>query len=120
MSTRPKLTPEIAYNLAERLYKASGECNTRLESVIARSSYYAFSYAWHILKGPFPAGEPAIMQHSIDAYLYARDILKCPWPEAEPAIAQDTVYSHWYAREVLKTPEDHTRFKEVQRWVDRS
>ena len=47
---RPKLTPEIAYNLAVRLYGASGECDTRLESVLSQDAEYAYLYAKNVLK----------------------------------------------------------------------
>ncbi len=77
--SRPKLTPQIAFNLAERLFRASGERDERLESVI--------------------------IQDLMFAYFYVRDILKTPWPEAESLIAQDQVLGYWYAREVLKRRE---------------
>ena len=60
--SRPKLTPKIAYNLATALYAASGECDTRLESVIAQDTYYAYIYAADVIKAPFPEGEPAILR----------------------------------------------------------
>ena len=92
--SKPKLTPQIAYNLAERLYEVTGERNARLESMIAQDRYYAYSYAVDVLSGPFP--------------------------EAEPVFAQDSYYARAYVRDVLKTPEDRARFKEVQKWVNRS
>jgi hypothetical protein len=113
---RPKLTPPIAYNLAKRLYEASGECDTRLESVIAQNPRLAYAYAMEILKGRFPKGEPRIVQDGGWAYLYAKDVLQGPFPEAEPVIAQDPDYARWYIEDVLKTPEDIARFKEVRRW----
>ena len=112
---RPKLTPEIAYSLAWRLYAATGERDTRLESVIAQNPMWAYLYARDILKGPWPEAESMIAQDATWAYWYAKDILKSPWPEAEEVIAQDATWRCFYARDVLKTPEDHARFKEVQR-----
>jgi hypothetical protein len=85
---RPKLTPEIAYNLAIALYNASGERLPHLESVIAQDAWAAFCYARNVLKESFPG--------------------------AEPTIAQNTAWATAYASIILKTPEDRARFKEIQ------
>lgn len=85
---RPKLTPEIAYNLAKLLYRASGERDTRLESVIAQRLLWAYFYAKFVLTGPFFAGEPVIVQDTINAHLY---------------------------KNLLRTPEDHARFEGIRR-----
>ncbi len=108
--SRPKLTPEIAFNLARRLYDASGERDERLEKMIAQSPMYASAYATSVLKGPFPEGEPLIIRYPGWACEYARDALKSPWPEAEPVIAQSVSWSGMYIRTVLKTDEDRNRF----------
>ncbi len=84
---RPKLTPEIAYNLADRLYQASGERNARLESVIAQDPRMACWYAISVLKGP--------------------------WPEAESVIVQDKIHARLY-KDLLRTPEVQDHFKEVR------
>ena len=42
---RPKLTPQIAYKLATRLYEATGECDTRLEGVIAQDAGWAYGFS---------------------------------------------------------------------------
>ena len=115
--SRPKLTPQIAYNLARRLRAASGECDTRLEGAIVQDPWYAYKYAFYVLKAPWPEGEFAIVQDAETAYFYAHDLLKGPWPEAETVIAQDPQYARWYFDDVLKTPEDKARFKRVQRQV---
>ena len=86
--SRPKLTPQIAWNLAVALYDASGECDTRLESVIAQDPELAYVYTIEILKKePFPAGESAI--------------------------ARDNTYAYMYAAYVVKTPEDRRRFARI-------
>ncbi len=92
--SRPKLTPQIAFNLAKALYDASGERDERLESVIVQDSYQAYRYAY--------------------------GILKAPWAEAEPVIARDKSWAKIYIRDVLKTRKDKDRFREVQRWVAQS
>jgi hypothetical protein len=115
---RPKLTPEVAYNLAVRLYAASEERDARLESVLAQDPKIAYDYAYDVLFcDRFLAGEPAIMQIPRLAYAYACNMLKAPWPEAESVIAQDAHLADDYSYYVLKTPEDKARFREVQRWV---
>ncbi len=108
-----RLTLQIAYNLAEALFNASGERDEHLESVIAQDTERAYWYARDVLKGPFPEAEPAIMQHSKFAVWYAQDVLKAPWLEAEPLIARDSIWAAEYSRTVLKTPEDHDRFQDV-------
>ena len=35
------------------------------------------------------------------AYWYAQHVLKAPWPEAEPVIAKNAYWAYWYARDVL-------------------
>jgi len=114
---RPKLTPEIAYRLAQKLYMASGEYDARLESTIARDPFWACMYAEYVLHGRFFEGEPVIMSSPKYAYDYAVNILRAPWPEAEPVIAQDTEFARRYIRAVLKTTEDRDRFEDVQQWV---
>jgi hypothetical protein len=98
--SHPKLTPQIAFNLAERLYEASGERDERLEGVIAQDAWLAYLYAKDVLKGPFYEGEPVIAQDPQISYDYAKDALKGPFPEGEPAIAQDPQISYEYARDV--------------------
>jgi hypothetical protein len=112
---RPKLTPEIAYNLAAALYRASGERDERLESVIAKEAQFAYQYARLVLKAPWPEAEPIIVQEPRPACFYATYVLKAPWPEAEPVIVQNPKYAMWYADHVLKTPEDIARFDEIWR-----
>ena len=112
---RPKLTPLIALSLAVRLYEATGECDTRLEKVIAQEAWHACIYARYILKGPFSETEPVIAQYPEQTYLYAMDVLKSPFPEAESVIARDPKWAYAYARDVLKTDKDHARFERIQR-----
>jgi hypothetical protein len=118
--SRPKLTPQIAFNLAKALYDASGERDGRLESMIAQDAWEAYLYAKYVLKGQFPEAEPIIAQDARSAFEYAYFVLKAPWPEGEPVIAQDLTYVQLYAKNVLKTPEDCARFRKVQRWVAQS
>jgi hypothetical protein len=114
---RPKLTPEIAFNLAKALYEASGGRDDRLESVIGQSPRYNFYYCRDVIKAPWPDFEKYLLQSAEYAYWYTRFVLDAPWPEAEPVIAQDAAFSSMYTSLVIKTPEDRARFKEVQRWV---
>ncbi len=63
---RPKLTPEIAYNLAKLLYRASSERDARLELTLARNPVWAYFYAKFVLA-----------QDSTHARLYKR-LLRTP------------------------------------------
>ncbi len=53
---------------------------------IVKSASYSCYYAKDVLKGPFPAGEPAIAKDAMLSYDYARDVLKGPFAAGEPAI----------------------------------
>jgi hypothetical protein len=82
---RPRLTPKIAYNLARRLQEASGETDPRLESVIAKDSFWALLYATDkhyskIERGAYVSGlRPEVYvdnRDSIDASLGYREELE--------------------------------------------
>jgi hypothetical protein len=102
----------MAYNLAARLYKASGERDERLESVILQDPWHALKYAHSVLRGPFPEAEPVIVQDPRRAYWYARYVLKSPWPEVESVIVQDDYWAMRYATAVLGL----LTFAEIDRW----
>ena len=94
------LTPEEAYWMAI----THPELRRFIETVIAKSSSYALSYALKIY-GPFPAGEPAIATDADCSYHYATEVLKGkPFPLGEPAIATSPLWSSWYANDVLNGP----------------
>ena len=109
---RTKLTPQIAHSLAVRLYAASGQCDTRLESAIAQDAVYAYRYAFSVLKSPFPEAEPVIAQNPEWAYRYAMNVLQGPFPEAEAVIAQNGYWAMRYATAVLGL----LTFDEINRW----
>ena len=46
------------------------------EATIAKDPYYAYLYARHVLKKPFPLGEAAIAKDTYCAYQYAHEVLK--------------------------------------------
>ena len=84
------------------------------EAAIAKDADYAYYYARDMLKKRFPAGEAAIAKDAYYAYCYALDVLKKPWPKGETAIAKDTRYAFHYARDVLDLPD-----KEAKKWGKR-
>mgnify|MGYP001578888224 CR=1 FL=1 len=127
---RPKLTPQIALNLAWRLYEATGERDERLENMIAQDrevayefvadvldfpegSQWAYWYAKNVLKAPWPEAESIIEASPRWAYEYAFRVLNGPFLKAEPEIAESSKWAYAYARDVLETDEDHARFKEI-------
>ncbi len=117
---RPKLTPEIAYNLAVRLYTVSGERDIRLESVIIQDHDYAYLYSVRILLCPWPEAELIIARDPTWAYEYARYMLKGSFPEGEPAIAQRQDHARWYANNLLETDKDYARFRKIERQIAQS
>ena len=95
---RDQIVPERIYEIA-----MSGQKLTqRQEAVLAKSSKYAYRYAFNVLKKPFPAGEAAIAKDSDYAYLYAFNVLKKPFHAGEAAIAKSAYIAYEYARSVLK------------------
>ena len=93
------LTPSEAYDLAY----SNPELRPQLEPIIAKSTEHSLYYASHVLRGPFPLGEPAIATDAEISYDYALNVLKRkPFPAGEPAIATNAGYSYEYAIEVLK------------------
>ncbi len=74
------------------------------ERIIAQSSLYSYSYATHIIKGPFPLGEKAIAKESYLSYSYAKSVLKAPFPLGEGMISTDALATIHYATQVLKAP----------------
>ena len=77
------LTPEEAYTMA----CTNPELRPKLERVIATDAGYSYSYARHVLKGQFPAGEPALATDAYRAYDYAV-FTGNRFPLAEPEIAK--------------------------------
>ena len=59
-----------------------GDTTPGLLDVVARDPQWAYRHALYVIRGPWPAGEPAIAQHPEWAYYYARDVIGGPWPEA--------------------------------------
>jgi len=64
-------SPEFSYEYA----KLIGKSFKLGERTIAENSYYSLAYAREVLKGPFPAGEPAILTDSSRTYLYFSTII---------------------------------------------
>ena len=78
-----------------------------IEHIIKKLPYYAFLYAFYVIKGRWPEAEPYIKTRPFAAYSYARDVVKGQWLEAEPYIMKDPSSSHLYARYAIKG-----------RWID--
>ena len=71
------------------------------EKALARSAKYAYLYAAHVLKGPFPAGEAVIAKDPEYAYYYAVNCLGGPFLAGEAAMASHSGYAYYYARWIL-------------------
>ena len=69
--------------------------------VITQTARYACDYAYHVIKGRFPAGEAAIAQDPEQAFIYARHMIRGRWPAGEAAIAQDPEWAYEYADLVI-------------------
>jgi hypothetical protein len=68
---------------------------------IAENGRAAVRYAFHCLKGPFPAAEPSISKDPDWSYEYAVYVLQARFPAGETAIARNTInqtmYSEFFA-----------------------
>jgi len=93
------ISPEEAYT---RLMK--GQKAEYLVRAVAKDPEFAFAYAYYVLNGRFPLGEPAIAKSSKYACYYARYVLEKPFPLGEPAIAKDAEDAYWYADDILEGP----------------
>jgi len=68
------LTPEIIQSLITN--KLSKRVKSIVENNVKDDPKQAFWYAWNVLKGPFPAGEPAIVKDPELAFRYALHVLQ--------------------------------------------
>jgi hypothetical protein len=91
--------PEEAYHRSLK-----GDKDPILAKAVAKSPKYSYLYAYYVLKGPFPLGEPAIAKSAEYSFLYAKEVLKSSFPLGEPAISKDSWRSFGYAIYVLKKP----------------
>ena len=97
--------PEIAWDFIPNREKP------KYEHLWAQDARLAHDYSGFVLKGRFPAGEPAIAQDATYACSYAR-LLRAPWsefnpklaPQAEASIATNANQSYFYAEFVLERP----------------
>ena len=94
------MSPERAWEK----YKDNPEELKKREHLWVTSAVYAYSYALHVLKTPFPPGEKAIASRPDYAHSYALHVLKKPFPLGEKAIASHPDYAYYYACNVLKKP----------------
>ncbi len=100
MGQRPKLTPEVALQLAIALKASGGGRDQALESVLATDARVAYAYAMSVLSHVFREGEPAILTDPETAFWYAKRF-KGRWQEAEPVIASSPATAYEYAKQVL-------------------
>jgi len=80
----------------------AGERTLENEKMIAQSPDVSFWYAEKVIKGRFPAGEPAIATSPFLSFLYAVDVIKERFPLGEPAIMREPFYAVAYAIKVIK------------------
>ena len=87
------LTPQEAYTWLTQI--TPGCRNPDLEKVIATDAYWAYEYAYCVLKGRFELGEPIIAKDPELAFNYAVDKIKYRWKIAEPIILKSN-YTNKY------------------------
>lgn len=107
-----ELTPELARELVAKANAATAAAGGRQEinpkdkekndkEERARKAFY---HARDVIKGPWPEGEPIILQDPRWTFYYIQDVIKGPWPKGEPTILQDPRWAYWYALEIIKGP----------------
>jgi hypothetical protein len=62
----------------------------------------AYDYARHTVDGPWPEGEPVILQDAYYSYAYARFILGDRWSKGEPVIMTNIHQAASYAHYVIQ------------------
>ena len=70
--------------------------------LITATPSLAFTFAYNVLNGRFPAGEQIMATHANISYAYALWVLEDKFPLGEPAIAKTPSYSYWYTKSILK------------------
>ena len=93
------MTPQEAYEHARNIIKGRFPAG---EPAISADAEYAYWYARDVIGGRFLAGEPAIATSAHYAYLYAGNIIEGRWSAGEPVIAANAEYAYWYARDIIK------------------
>lgn len=69
--------------------------------LIIKHSMLSYCYAFYVLNGPFPEGEPEIAKTAGWSWSYARNVLKGKRFElGEPAIAKNALISYEYAETI--------------------
>jgi hypothetical protein len=69
--------------------------------IISGGASAAASYAYTVVKGPWPEAEPTIMTDAHAAAKYAMSPLRKRWPAAEKTIASDPSAASFYADSVI-------------------
>lgn len=126
IATSPKYSYEYAEAFAGKL---PDDRLAAVEAGIATDSEYSYKYAYYVLKKPFPAGEPAILDNGMTCNDYTNYILayhrspsweqlikddpknsyeyaiarKEPFPAGEPAILTNKWYSRPYTNNILSS-----------------
>ena len=75
-----------------------------VEDWIAKDEWYSMEYAEKVMKGPFPAGEPAIATHPRLSYRYAEEILKGRFKAGEARIIENGEMIFPYTMSIVKGP----------------
>jgi len=73
------------------------------EATIMTSPQWAFWYSYNVIKGRWPEAEETIMSDPKWVYMYARYVIGGSWPEAEETIMSDLEWASRYRKHVLKS-----------------
>lgn len=67
----------------------------KIEHIIKKNPYDAYSYAYWVLVKRWPEAEPYIMKSSNAATMYAIHVMKGQWVEAEPVISKSNRWNEY-------------------------
>ena len=86
---------------------------------IKKNKYWAYMYAYDIIKGRWPEAEEVIKQDQRWAYSYAYNIIKGRWPEGEESIKQSPQWASLYAFHVIngRWSEGEESIKQDPEWA---
>lgn len=84
----------------------------KVEEIALQEPAWSLAYSRHVIRDPWPKGEPIIIKDARCAYKYIVDILHKKWPEAIPIIIEDPVISAKYASIYGRWPLDVREYAE--------
>lgn len=82
------------------MIKSQGSVNNIISH--PRAPYWAFWYAYNVLKHRWVEGEDIICRSPHFIYQYSKDVIRGPWLEGEEFLKKSRRYSYLYDRDIIR------------------